>query len=268
MGIGKVLAAAAALAVAAPASAQVAWQKGDQGWCEQDGSSRNRERVCEVRTATVAAPARVTVDGGANGGVTVTGWDRKDVQIEAQVWADARTEDRAREMVGATRIAVNGGRISADGPDRARRESWGVSYRIMVPRAMDLDVETTNGGVSITDVAGDIRFSATNGGVHLNRLAGDVRGHTTNGGLTVELAGDHWDGAGLDATTTNGGVNMVIPGKYSAELVTGTVNGGISVDFPVTVRGHIGRELRTTLGNGGATLRVRTTNGGVRITRG
>lgn len=270
MSISKLLFAAAALAMAVPVSAQVhqvKWERGDQGWCDGDDGGRNHERVCEVRTATAPVANDVVVNGGTNGGVTVTGADRNDVQIQAKVWADARTEARAREMVGAVTIRVDGGKISADGPDTERRESWGVSYRITVPHATNLDIETVNGGVGVTDVKGDIRFKAMNGGVHLTRVAGDVRGHTTNGGLTVELAGDRWDGAGLDAQTTNGGVRMVIPSKYSAELVTGTVNGGIDIDFPVTVQGRIGRQLRSTLGDGGPTLRVTTTNGGVHITR-
>lgn len=254
--------------VGAPLQGQVRWERGDQGWCDRDRGGGDRERSCEVLTTTLEAPKRITVNGGANGGVNVSGWDRSEVEIHAKVWADARSEERAQAIEKAVRIRVDGGRISADGPDTGRRESWGVSYEIMVPRAMDLDVDTRNGGVSVTDVSGDIRFRAMNGGVHLVRVGGDVRGRTNNGGLSVELAGNHWEGAGLDAQTTNGGVRMVVPEDYSAELVTGTVNGGMNIDFPVTVRGRIGRRIRTTLGEGGATIRVTTTNGGVRITRG
>ncbi|MCG6955453.1 MAG: DUF4097 domain-containing protein [Gemmatimonadetes bacterium] len=262
------LAVAAWAGAGAPLQGQVRWERGDQGWCDQDRSGGDRERSCEVLTTTLEAPAGITVNGGANGGVVVSGWDRSEVQIRAKVWADAPSEERAQEIEKGVKISVDGGRISSDGPDTGRRESWGVSYEIMVPRAMDLDIDTRNGGVSVTDVSGDIRFRAMNGGVHLVRVGGDVRGRTTNGGLTVELAGDHWEGAGLDAQTTNGGVKMVVPQDYSAELVTGTVNGGMNIDFPITVRGRIGRQIRTTLGEGGATIRVTTTNGGVRITRG
>jgi hypothetical protein len=261
------LAVAVCVGAGAPLQAQVRWERGDQGWCDRDRGGGDRERSCEVLTTTLQAPKRITVDGGTNGGVNVSGWDRSEVQIRAKVWADAGSEVRAQEIEKAVRIRVDGGRISADGPDTGRRERWGVSYELMVPRAMDLDLETRNGGVSVTDVSGDIRFQAMNGGVHLARVGGDVRGRTMNGGLTVELAGDHWEGAGLDAQTTNGGVKMVVPENYSAELVTGTVNGGLNIDFPVTVRGRIGRQLRTTLGEGGAPIRVTTTNGGVRITR-
>ena len=95
--------------------------------------------------------------------------------------------------------------------------------------------------------------------------AGDVRGRTTNGGLRVELDGDEWDGEGLDVQTTNGGVSLYIPDDYSARLVTGTVNGGIRIDFPIMVQGNIGRRITTDLGNGGKTVRVTTTNGGVTV---
>jgi DUF4097 and DUF4098 domain-containing protein YvlB len=84
----------------------------------------------------------------------------------------------------------------------------------------------------------------------------------------VELAGDSWDGGGMDVETTNGGVTMTIPDGYSAELEVGTTNGGIDIDFPVTIQGRLGRrQLRTTLGDGGSTIRAVTTNGGVRVAR-
>jgi hypothetical protein len=51
-------------------------------------------------------------------------------------------------------------------------------------------------------------------------------------------------------------------------LETGTVNGGIDIDFPVTVQGRLGREFSTTLGDGGALVRATTTNGQVRVSRG
>ena len=137
----------------------------------------------------------------------------------------------------------------------------------MVPRDTDLRLETMNGGIALADVRGDVDFRAVNGGVHLVGMAGHVTGRTTNGGLHVELDGRHWDGDGLDVETTNGGVTIEVPDDYSARLETGTVNGGIDLGFALTVRGRIGRRLATTLGEGGATVRAVTTNGGVRIVR-
>lgn len=258
---------ACALAIAVPVQGQERWERSDEGWCEREWGGRDQDRFCEVRTTTVAATGRIAVDAGTNGGVEVQGWDRDEVEVRARVWANARSEERAREIAEAVTLRVESGRIVADGPDTGRREGWGVSYRISVPHRTDLEIETHNGGVDVADVTGDIRFDATNGGVHLVGVAGDVRGRTTNGGLHVELQGDRWEGAGLDAETTNGGVRLYVPSDYSAQLVTETVNGGIDIDFPVTVRGRIGRRLETTLGEGGPTIRVVTTNGGVRIER-
>ncbi len=98
-------------------------------------------------------------------------------------------------------------------------------------------------------------------------MAGTVHGRTTNGGLSIELAGARWDGEGLDVATTNGGVTLAAPDDYSARLEVGTTNGGIHVDFPVMISGKIQKELSTTLGSGGALIRVKTTNGGVTLTR-
>ena len=63
-------------------------------------------------------------------------------------------------------------------------------------------------------------------------------------------------------------MRLRVPENYSARLETGTVNGGIDIDFPVTVTGRIGREFSTTLGGGGPLVRAETTNGQVRISRG
>ena len=64
---------------------------------------------------------------------------------------------------------------------------------------------------------------------------------TRNGGLNVTLSGDRWDGEGLDVETSNGGVTVTIPDGYNAELETRTVNGGLRIDFPITVQGELTR---------------------------
>ncbi len=236
--------------------------------CDDDWGDGNRERACEIREQTLDAVSRLDVDAGTNGGISVEGWDRDEIRLVAKVWAQASDLSRAESLMDDVRVDVDGGRIRTDGPDTRRREGWGVSFELRVPRDTDLSLETLNGGIHIAEVYGETRFRALNGGVHLSRMAGDVEGRTTNGGVHVALQGDRWDGRGLDVTTTNGGIRLSIPEDYSADLETGTVNGGIEVDFPVTVQGRIGRKLNVTLGEGGPPIRVTTTNGGVRISRG
>jgi len=223
---------------------------------------------CEIREQTLAPNGGpISIDGRQNGGVAVKGWDQSQILLRAQVQTGAPNAGEAEQLARQVRIETGGNKIYASGPDNQKDYHWSVSYEVFVPRRSDLSLETHNGGISISEVNGRIDFNALNGGVVLRKCGGSVHGSTTNGGLVVELAGDHWDGETLDVRTTNGGVSMSVPENYSANLQTGTVNGSISVDFPVTVQGRINKELAVNLGSGGATVKAMTTNGGVRIKR-
>lgn len=223
---------------------------------------------CEVREQTLAPTGgTIIIDGRQNGGVSVKGWDQNQILLRARVQTGAPTAEEAAGLASQVRIETGGGKIFASGPESRENYHWNVSFEVFVPRRTDLSLETHNGGISIAEVNGRIEFNATNGGVVLKKVGGTVRGSTTNGGLVVELGGDRWDGETLDVSTTNGGVTMSVPENYSAHLETGTVNGSISVDFPVTVQGRITKELALNLGAGGATVKAMTTNGGVRIRR-
>lgn len=238
--------------------------------CANSGRSNDDyQRHCEVRESTMPA-GPLNVDAGQNGGITVEAWDGNEIRVRSVVQGSAESADRAKALAGQVQVQAGGGRVYATGPDTGRREWWSVSYRISVPRKNDLDLHASNGGITISGVNGTMRFDTTNGGVKLTDVGGHVSGQTRNGGVTIMLDGDRWDGDGLDVETSNGGINLRLPEHYNAQLETRTVNGGWSVEFPITVQGDLsGRRgsINTTLGSGGPPVRVRTTNGGVKISR-
>jgi DUF4097 and DUF4098 domain-containing protein YvlB len=260
-------------AAAAPLPARELPREGQQtgamdDWCRRERGGGDREEYCEVRPFTVTAAGTLTVDAEPNGGINVEGTARNDVQVWAKVTAQAETMQRARQIADSVRVNATASNVSADGPSGlARREGWSVSYRLSVPMVSSLALRTTNGGISIRDVDGQIEFKTVNGGVKLANLAGDVKGRTSNGGVDVDLEGPSWKGEGLDVETSNGGVHIRIPEQYSAHLETGTVNGGFNIDFPVTVRGRIDRQISADIGAGGAPIKVRTHNGGVKVSK-
>jgi hypothetical protein len=234
----------------------------------RDNSYYNDRLVsnCEIREQTLApSGGAISIDGRQNGGISVKGWDQGQILVRARVQAGAPTAAEAEALGKQVRIETSGAKIHATGPDNKRDYNWDVSYEVFVPRRADLSLETHNGGIAIADVNGKIDFTALNGGVVLKRVGGAVRGSTTNGGLVIELAGDRWDGETMDVSTTNGGVIMSVPENYSAHVETGTVNGSVNTEFPVTVQGRITRQLALNLGSGGATVRAMTTNGGVHL---
>ena len=236
-------------------------QNGDLGW------NTGRASFCEVREETIDGTTPLDVNPGRNGGIRVRGWDRGDVLVRTRIMAFAITEADARRLASRVRVETAGGRIRATtGPDPNNDERCIVNFELQVPRAATLSLNTENGGISLDDFRGSAQFQARNGGLALINVGGDLRGETTNGGVSVDLTGDHWDGPGLDVETRNGGVRLTLPKGYSAELETGTYNGGLHVDFPATVRSALNRRhFSTTLGTGGPKIRAMTANGGVTI---
>jgi Putative adhesin len=228
----------------------------------------DRAHYCEVRVEKVAAPSgTLDVDARENGAVEIIGRSAGGLVIHERVEAEAPTEEEAREIVSKVRV-VTGARIHAEGPPEGHHTSWTVSYRIETPHRIDVSAESTNGPVEATDVVGHLDLRTENGPIELEDVGGDVHARTDNGPLEVTLNGAKWDGTGLDAVTENGPVELTLPENYAAHLETGTVNGPMSIGFPITVQGRIDmKRLSMDIGGGGPTVHVVTTNGPVTVDR-
>ena len=237
-----------------------------------DGNTNNswffghQERACELRRVTLPlVNGRVQVSG-TNGGIEVQGEDRSDIALEARVITQASSREEA-EAIGRKIKIVTGETIEAQGPTVSSwiHGGWSVNYKLHVPRHLAAHLHTMNGGIEVMNVDGKIDAETTNGGLTLDNLAGDVHARTVNGGMEITLAGGQWQGSGFSVSSTNGGISVKAPENYSAHLIADTVNGGISVDLPMTGHGATRNHLDTTLGQGGATIQFETVNGGVTI---
>jgi hypothetical protein len=244
-------------------------------WCRE----ARRVDFCEVREDTLRNQSTIDLDARGNGGVFIRGWDRPDVQMRARVTVRDDSRDAAAEVAKQIQITTTGGRITADGPrDRRDRRSsrdwddqryWSVAFELQVPRKADVRIDATNGGIIVEEVRGRIDARTVNGGIVLGDVNGDIRGETVNGGVRAELSSEKWDGPGMELKTVNGGVRLSVPNGFSGELDARTANGGISVDFPITISGLINsrRQIRGTLGSGGARITLSAVNGGISIAR-
>lgn len=242
-----------------------------QDWCANAGNDdRRSETFCEVRELTPGRLTSLEATGNPNGSIRVTGGSRQDVRIQARVVAHGDSMDEARAMAKDVRIAVEGGRLVTGGPNTRGRRYWQVSYRIETPRNIDLTMDTANGSLDISNVNGRVRATSSNGSVRLSEMAGDVQARTSNGSVNVTLSGTTWEGAGLEATTSNGSVRAEVPDNYNARLVASTSNGGLNIDFPVTIQGRIsGRNptIDAPIGKGGPTIRLESSNGSISVRR-
>jgi hypothetical protein len=198
----------------------------------------------------------------------VKGWLRSDVLVRARVEAWGETANTAANVARQVSVIGSGGQVRAMGPESADNLGWSVSYEIFVPQNTDLGLKAHNGGITVSDVRGQIHFDVNNGGVHLKRVAGDVSGSTVNGGIDVDLAGAIWDGRQLEVSTKNGGVTLGMPAYYSAHIKAETGNGRIQSDFPNTMEANSrAKQLDLNLGSSGPLIHVTTTNGGVKLKR-
>jgi len=243
----------------------------------EEGNSHNssffggKEKVCELRRATVPLVNGQIIVSAKNGGIEVIGEDRQNVALEARVVVQVSSAEQAQSLLKEIKILTDGS-IRADGPSSGLfsglfGNSWYVNFRLHVPRHLAAQLHSENGGIDISNIDGDISANTTNGGLNLRDLGGNVHATTVNGGVDIALSGRQWNGEGLFAKSTNGGVTVNAPGHYSAHLIAATVNGGVSVGFPIKIQGSIKNRIDTEIGQGGPTIQVETTNGGVNIDR-
>ncbi|PJJ59845.1 DUF4097 family beta strand repeat-containing protein [Hymenobacter chitinivorans] len=230
-------------------------------------NNSSTKRYCETRDLTLASPGAqtLTIDGEANGGITVKGYDGNQVLVRAKVSTWSKTDADAAQLAKRVAVKSGGNTLRAEGPSQAE-QGWAVSYEVFVPRKTALALKTVNGGISLKDLDSSVKFDAVNGGVSLSNVSGQVKGHTVNGGLHIKLAGTKWVGEGLDVETTNGGITWDVPKNYSAKLFTSTSMGSIKADnLPVSKSGFMHKEIAANLGQGGAPVRAVTVNGGIKV---
>lgn len=265
------LLAALPMAALALAARPAASQQDPQEWlerCRRNWDAGRTQAFCEVRETRLRPGGTLHVDGRQNGGVAVYGWDRDEVLVRARVEAHARSTDDARRVAQAIRVETGTSSVHATGPENSRGQRWSVSYDVFVPRRSNVQAEAHNGPIAVRGVSGDLSLTTANGPLALHDVSGNVRGRTQNGPVSVDLTGPGWNGAGLDVETTNGPVSLRIPEDFNARVESGTTVGPIQSSLPVTRNGRMGGHISTTVGRGGPTVRVMTTNGPVVVRQG
>lgn len=150
----------------------------------------------------------------------------------------------------------------------------------------DIAMNTGNGSVTISDAGGQIKLHSGNGAVTGSNLSGSLNAstgngsmqvagrlshldaHTGNGSLQIEVAGADSLRDGGSITSGSGGVTLRLDRNLHLNLQLSTGSGGIHSDLPVTTQGDMGEDrhqLNGTLNGGGASLRVNTGSGGIRV---
>jgi DUF4097 and DUF4098 domain-containing protein YvlB len=136
-----------------------------------------------------------------------------------------------------------------------------------------MTIATGDGSVTLESATGDLDGESGDGSVSVSGAFGAVRLHTGDGSITLRAErgtrmSDDWS-----ITTGDGSVAMSLPQDFSAELDAHTGDGAIRNELGVAAEAGDDtkrsdderRSLRTRLGAGGKTLKIRTGDGSIKL---
>lgn len=170
------------------------------------------------KRATIAPDATIDVSN-VQGSVSVTAWDRNEVELQALL-----ESDKDRLEFEATERQV---RIRVDRPDHRRYDDDDdATLTLKVPKGARLIVDTVSADILVDGVRGEQRLESVSGTVETRAYDQPVSLHAVSGEITVSGSG------GKAALTTENvsGTTIVsgIRGTYEGQTVSGTINASIA----------------------------------------
>ncbi len=218
-----------------------------------------------------------------NGSIDITSWDKNEIEIIAYKKVYSNDPDRAKYLMDMLKVEIveDGDRVNIQTilPKTSRNRndgffSWlfhggnsgtSISYELRVPEKMDLDVRSTNGGLSIEGCSGQMTFATTNGKIKAEELSGSVKARSTNGSVYIQLVKVSKTDE-MSFKTTNGSIKVYLPYNTNADVEARTTNGRIRCELPLTERYERSKKrLEAEINDGGPLYYFKTTNGSVSI---
>jgi hypothetical protein len=228
----------------------------------------------DVRFEQSAGLAKLTIErrGGWLGGVFGGDWFRGqkariEVHVPRQTAVELTTSGgsiQALSLDGKVEVVSSGGRVEVR---EVRGEvtvgSSGGGVEILEVEG-PVNAESSGGSVELERVSGEIHAESSGGGVHVRGAGGRVEASSSGGSVEVSFAAGNGDGG--EISSSGGGVQVEVDPTVALSIDASSSGGSVHCDLPVTVQGRIGRDsLHGRLNGGGATLRLRSSGGGVRL---
>lgn len=131
-------------------------------------------------------------------------------------------------------------------------------------------LHTTNAHIKASDVIGFLDATTSNGSISARLSQPEpnrpVKLTTSNASITLTL--DRLNGNDIRAHSSNGGITLRLPADLSAQLKATTSNGSVNFDFEDRFRGEKSKKhIDGSIGNGGPTIDVSTSNSSIHIER-
>jgi DUF4097 and DUF4098 domain-containing protein YvlB len=238
-----------------------------------DSLEKAKENAAKVTIEVTGTADRVSVEtkypkrqGGFWGG------DSINVTVNYKVWVPEPAAVEIKSVSGDVQVAAIGG--------KARIES--VSGNVGLRGAAGAEIKLVSGDLTIENIVGDAFLNAVSGDIDVTRIKGSIEADAVSGDIVLEdvseaqtvdiktvsgnvtYSGQLKEGARYELKTHSGDVRMTIPAGSGFDLEANTFSGDIDSEFEITVSGKISpKEIRGTVGKGGATLILKSFSGNV-----
>jgi DUF4097 and DUF4098 domain-containing protein YvlB len=182
--------------------------------------------------------------GLVNGGITVNGYDGKEVIVEAKTGLKKidkhhdEHDEGTGKGAGMTRLSVNSSSLTVEeykNEIKIGTDSWNnpVDLVVKVPKATSLELSCVNSGdIHVENITGDIDATNINGAVTLLNVTGSAVASAHNGHVTVTFVRVDAD-KDMAFNSFNGDVDVTFPASIKAKVKLKTVQGEIFTDFQI-----------------------------------
>ncbi len=242
-------------------------------WAQDSNEFRWQGRLAEGKTLEIrGVNGDVRVEEATGSEIEVVavkrgrGGDPEKVNIEVLEHADGVTICTSYRQRNAP-----GGKCGP-GAGNNRGNNTNVSYTVRVPAGIHFNGHTVNGSVNIKGIDGNVQASTVNGEVRVS-TTGYAQANTVNGSIHVACGSADWEDT-LQFNTVNGSIEVSLPTHTQAAFSASLVNGSITTDLPITLKGKVDkRNMNGILGDGSETssgrkLRLNTVNGSITVKSG
>jgi hypothetical protein len=175
------------------------------------------------------------------GSIKVTGYDGKDIVINASPRTGSDKEGSKTSENGMKRISTPGGfEITAKEADNTVTVNTGnpnraVDLDLKIPQDVKLKLGTVNDGeIVVENVSGELEVNNVNDKITLANISGSVVANTVNGDVNVTFKSVD-PKAPMAFSTLNGDVNVTLPSDTKANLKLKSDNGEVFSDFDIDI---------------------------------
>jgi len=234
------------------------------------------------------AGGTVTIVGAPIGSITIEGWQKNEIEVQAEIEMQAATEADLALLAqvnsfvldddfGHARIVSVGThdrdymkRVAKKFPKHLLGVPFKIDFRIKVPTFCDLEINGGKGDLTLSAVEGAMLIKFLESNARLDLIGGSIDATFGSGNVDVKIASRSWRGRMLNVGLSSGTLNVQFPQNLSADLnasilKTGKIESSLENLKPRDRSKFSEKSIVARAGNGGALLSFTVGDGGLKL---